>query len=76
MEEVGRVTGMNYEEAAERHNITQIAPDSENYRNHYKRLGKDKEYRKNGKQQYPQKLKNSNGRLNISCLRPLQKNCR
>ena len=46
MEEVGRVTGMNYEEATERYNITQIAPDSENHRNHYKRLGKDNEYRK------------------------------
>lgn len=46
MEEVEGVTGMNYEEAVERYNITQIAPNSENFRSHYKRLGKDKEYRK------------------------------
>lgn len=46
VEEVERVTGMNYEEAVERYNITQIAPNSETLRNHYKRLGKNKEYRK------------------------------
>lgn len=49
MEEVERVTGMDYEEAMKKYDMTQIAPSSENLKNHYKRLGKDNEYRKKWK---------------------------
>lgn len=45
-EKVEEVTGMSYEDAAERYNIAAIAPDSKETEDHFKRLAKDKEYRK------------------------------
>lgn len=46
IEEVERVTGMNYDDASGLYNVGEIAPDSEKMKEHNKRLAKDLEYRK------------------------------
>ncbi|WP_196298060.1 hypothetical protein [Methanosarcina barkeri] len=71
IEKVGKVTGMNYEKVAERYNITQIAPDSENLRNHYKRLEKDKEYRKKWKTAVSSKVEKQEAELGKKALKTL-----
>ncbi|MDY0129152.1 MAG: hypothetical protein RBR63_03050 [Methanosarcina vacuolata] len=71
MEEVEGITGMNYEEAVERYNITQIAPNSENFRSHYKRLGKDKEYRKKWKTAVSSKVEKQEVELGKKALKTL-----
>lgn len=68
---VEEVTNMSYEDAAEMYDISEIAPDSEKMKEHFKKLAKDKEYRKKYKVATSNKLEKQETELGKRVLKTL-----